>query len=112
MTKHHRRSAPDVRTTSYSAADERAVRRGFAQKLRRCRVPFVDDARALYRFMADPQQPLAKKAVAVAALLYFIVPVDAVPDVAPLVGYLDDAGVVAAACAYLGGELTPYRAER
>ena len=35
-------------------------------------------------------------------------PLDAIPDFTPLVGYLDDAGVVTAAVAYYSSEIEPY----
>lgn len=47
----------------------------------------------------------------VAALLYFISPLDAVPDVIPVVGYLDDIAVLAAVVAKLAKVVLP-RAER
>jgi len=63
---------------------------------------------ALYRFMKDADAHWMKKAIAVSALLYFIAPLDAMPDVAPIVGYLDDLGVALAAIRYLGKQLDPY----
>jgi uncharacterized membrane protein YkvA (DUF1232 family) len=41
-------------------------------------------------------------------LIYFISPIDTIPDIAPLVGYLDDLGVITALIKYLGSELIPY----
>ncbi len=46
-----------------------------------------------------PHTPVWAKATIVGALGYFISPIDAVPDVLPLVGYSDDAAVLAAAMA-------------
>ncbi len=66
------------------------------------------DVLALFRYMTDPDVHWAKKGVVVGALLYFIIPVDSIPDVAPLVGYLDDIGVVGVAVRYLGSQLKPY----
>lgn len=40
--------------------------------------------------------------------MYFIFPVDTIPDFAPLVGYLDDLGVITATLRFLGSELLPY----
>jgi uncharacterized membrane protein YkvA (DUF1232 family) len=57
-------------------------------------VPFLLDALALYYCMADPDTPLPVKASIAAALGYFILPVDAIPDLIPVVGYTDDAGVI------------------
>jgi uncharacterized membrane protein YkvA (DUF1232 family) len=51
----------------------------------------------LYYAMQRPETPAWAKAVIVGALAYFISPVDAIPDVIPVAGYTDDAGVLAAA---------------
>ena len=51
----------------------------------------------LYYAMQRPDTPAWAKTVIIGALVYFISPVDAIPDVIPLAGYTDDAGVLAAA---------------
>ncbi|MCA8945015.1 MAG: DUF1232 domain-containing protein [Planctomycetes bacterium] len=48
------------------------------------------------------------KATAVLAILYFISPVDMIPDVIPITGFLDDAGVIATAVSVLGPKIAPY----
>ena len=58
--------------------------------------------------MRDPYVSWHRKAIVAAALVYFISPIDAIPDIAPLVGYLDDLGVITALLKYLGHELIPY----
>ncbi len=63
---------------------------------------------ALYKFVKDPKVSFAKKAIAFSALLYFITPFDAVPDMIPVAGFLDDIGVVSAAVMYLKKTLPPY----
>lgn len=73
------------------------------------RLPFVEDLIALYRFMGAREVPWTKKALAAAGLLYFLAPMDAVVDYLPIVGYLDDAGVIAMVIAYLQSELKPFR---
>ncbi|MGB2926537.1 MAG: YkvA family protein, partial [Limnothrix sp.] len=45
---------------------------------------------ALAKMMKDPNAAWKSKAVAIAALVYLISPFDAVPDVIPFVGLLDD----------------------
>ncbi len=69
---------------------------------------FTNDLIALFSYMTDPEVHWAKKTVVVAALLYFIIPIDAIPDLAPIAGYLDDMGVVGAAIKYLGTQLNRY----
>lgn len=71
-------------------------------------IRFTNDLIALFSYMTDPEVHWAKKTIVVAALLYFIIPIDAIPDLAPIAGYLDDMGVVGAAIKYLGTQLNRY----
>ena len=72
------------------------------------RISFAKDILALYSYMKDPFVKWYRKAIVVAALIYFIVPIDTIPDLTPLFGYLDDLGVLTALLKYLGSELIPY----
>ena len=72
------------------------------------KVSFAKDILALYRYMKDPLVKWYRKAIVVAALVYFIVPIDTIPDMTPLFGYLDDLGVITALLKYLGSELMNY----
>ena len=68
----------------------------------------ADHLWALYHYMTDPSVHWSKKAVVVSALLYFIVPMDAVPDFVPIAGFLDDIGVISLTVRYVGRQLRPY----
>lgn len=72
------------------------------------RISFAEDVVALYRYMKDDSVNWYRKLIVVAALVYFISPLDTIPDFAPLVGYLDDLGVIMAALKYIGTEIKPY----
>lgn len=72
------------------------------------KISFAKDLKALYRYMLDPSVQWYRKSIVVAALIYFISPIDAIPDIAPLVGYLDDLGVITAVLKFMGSELIPY----
>ena len=48
--------------------------------------------RNLYRFMKDPLADWKPKAAIGLAVLYLIWPIDLVPDLAPIIGWLDDIG--------------------
>ena len=72
------------------------------------KISFAKDIVALVNYMRDPLVSWHRKAIVVAALIYFISPIDAIPDIAPFVGYLDDLGVITALLKYLGHELIPY----
>ncbi len=80
---------------------------GFWKTLRNnLKLGFAEDALALWYCLRDPATPTAAKATIVAALGYFICPIDLVPDVIPFAGWLDDAGVIAAAVAVLKSAVT------
>lgn len=64
--------------------------------------------KALRRYMMDKDVKWYRKSVVVAALVYFVTPIDAMPDFAPLVGFLDDIGVIAWTIKFLGDEITGY----
>lgn len=72
------------------------------------KISFAKDIKALVRYMRDPAVSWQRKAIVVGGLIYFISPIDAIPDVIPFVGYLDDLGVITALLKYLGHELVPY----
>ncbi len=72
------------------------------------KISFAKDIFALVRYLRDPLVSWHRKAIVAAALIYFISPVDAIPDITPLIGYLDDLGVITALLKYLGHELIPY----
>ena len=60
---------------------------------------------ARWRFLSDPNAPLAGKAIAIAALVYLVSPIDAIPDLIPLVGLTDDVGVITMTFAQLATDL-------
>ena len=53
-------------------------------------------ARLALRLMREPTVPLVPKAVPVLAVAYLIWPLDFLPDIFPVLGQLDDVGVVIA----------------
>ncbi len=89
---------------------EKIVEEGLWEKLERVgkKINFARDIKALYRYMRDKYVPWYRKSIVIGALIYFISPIDAIPDLAPLVGYLDDLGVITAVLKFMGSELIPY----
>lgn len=94
--------------------DSRLVLARFWTKLRDAlgKVPFVEDALAAYFAATDPATPFKAKAVLMGALAYFILPVDALPDVVALLGYTDDTAVLLLALRTVSGALTPAHYDR
>jgi uncharacterized membrane protein YkvA (DUF1232 family) len=72
------------------------------------KISFAKDIMALFAYLKDSFVSWHRKAIVIAALIYFISPIDTIPDVAPLFGYLDDLGVITALLKFLGSELIPY----
>jgi uncharacterized membrane protein YkvA (DUF1232 family) len=88
---------------SYSPPDERR----FWRKVRRvaARVPFVEDLLAAYFCAIDRNTPTYVRAVLLGAVAYFVLPADTIPDVLAPLGFTDDASMIAAAIAAIGGHL-------
>lgn len=89
--------------------NEQRVARGFWPKIRKVasKVPFAADALSLWWCAKDPTTPTAAKGMMLAALAYFVLPTDAIPDVLPAIGFTDDAAVIAALIAIVGKNLKP-----
>ena len=59
----------------------------------------IEKALWLYYAAQKPETPVWAKTAIFAALGYFICPLDAIPDITPGVGYIDDLGVLTSAVA-------------
>jgi uncharacterized membrane protein YkvA (DUF1232 family) len=88
---------------------EQKVRRDFWAKLRRFagQVPFVEDLVAAYYCALDPTTPMRVRGMLLAALAYFILPFDFIPDMIPGLGFTDDAAVLTAVFALVSSHITP-----
>jgi uncharacterized membrane protein YkvA (DUF1232 family) len=64
-----------------------------------------------FRYLRDGRIPLWKKLVGLMAVVYFLSPVDAIPDFIPIVGWLDDLGVLSAAAFWMVRQVKQYRPE-
>lgn len=87
--------------------DERVVRRGFWAKLRRnaARTGFAREAVAAYYCTRDPATPMQVKAILLAALAYFVMPADMIPDFVAGLGFTDDLAVLLTAWRAVGPEI-------
>ena len=101
------RSAPNV------AGDERVIRTGFWVKVRRqaAQLPFAEDLLSAYYCAFDRGTPLQVRAVLLGALAYFVLPFDGIPDILPLLGFTDDAAVLATAMKLVIDNIRPEHRE-
>ena len=89
--------------------DEGEVRQKFwttAKKAAR-HVPFMDEVVAAYYCALDKNTPLRAKAILFAALGYFVLPTDTIPDVIFGLGFTDDIAVLTAAITAVRAHITP-----
>jgi len=70
------------------------------------KIPFSQDLAAAWYCWADPKTPARVKAVLAAALAYFVVPTDMLPDFVAGLGFTDDATVLAMTIGMVGGHIT------
>ncbi|MEF2553566.1 YkvA family protein [Aurantimonas sp. A2-1-M11] len=84
---------------SEQARQESEIRRSFFDTARRAlrHVPFMDDVVAAYYCALDPKTPAASRGILLAALAYFVLPFDIVPDFIFGLGFTDDIAVLWAA---------------
>jgi uncharacterized membrane protein YkvA (DUF1232 family) len=101
-----------------STGTEALVEEGFWPKLQRLvarsasRLPFAEDLLAAYFSATDPATPRHVRATLLAALAYFVVPTDLVPDLVAVVGFTDDAAVLALALQTVSGHIRPKHRSR
>ncbi len=95
------------------AQDSRRLRREFWRKLKRVagQLPFVEELLAAYYCAFDRQTPRHVQAALLGAIAYFILPFDFVPDMLPLLGFTDDAAVLAAAIRTVASHIRPEHRE-
>ncbi len=89
------------------ARAEAVVRGKFLPKLWKVvgRIPFSEEVTAAYYAARDPLTPGRVKGVLFAALAYFVVPADMIPDVVAGLGFTDDATVLATAMGLVGAHV-------
>ena len=85
------------------------VERTFWQKLRRVmgRIPFAEDLVAAYYCAIDTSTPTRVRGILLAALAYFILPTDLIPDFITGLGFTDDATVLATTLGIVSSYIKP-----
>ena len=89
------------------SANETRVRKGFWITLAKAaeKIPFLEELVAAYYCALDPQTPSRVRAILLAALAYFVLPLDSIPDFIVGFGFTDDMAVLGAAIASIRGNI-------
>ena len=95
------------------STDTRRIARDLWRKLRRgaAHVPFAEDAVAVYYCALDRATPVRVRVAIMGALIYFVAPADAMPDILPVLGFTDDAAVLAATLQLIAAYVLPEHRE-
>ena len=95
------------------AQDRESVRRRFWLKFKRvvAKLPFAEDLLAAYYCAFDKQTPRHVQASLLGAIAYFILPFDFVADMLPILGFTDDAAILATALRVVASHITPEHRE-
>jgi uncharacterized membrane protein YkvA (DUF1232 family) len=95
------------------AREKSRVRRGFWPKFWRfaARLPFAEDLVAAYFCAFDRDTPRHVQVALMGALAYFVLPFDFIPDMMPLIGFTDDAAVLATAIKLVSAHIRPQHRE-
>ena len=90
------------------AEDRESVRKRFWIKLKKvaAKLPFTKDLLAAYYCAFDKQTPRHVQAALLGAIAYFILPFDFIPDMMPVLGFTDDAAVLATAIRLVASHIT------
>jgi uncharacterized membrane protein YkvA (DUF1232 family) len=96
-------------TKSQGVAPEEDVREKFWRTARKAaaQVPFMDEVVAGYYCAMDKGTPLRAKGILLAALAYFVLPADTIPDVFFGIGFTDDIAGLTAALAAVRAHMKP-----
>lgn len=90
-----------------NAERERTLKENFWLKFKQTanRLPFSEDVAAAYYCALDPQTPNKVRGILLAALAYFIMPLDTIPDFLVGFGLTDDITVLTVAFTAISGHI-------
>lgn len=110
------------RAQNVSREDEKVVVEELPEKVAKVldsvnqRLPIVKNllnkVKTLYAMLRDKEFAMAwsSKTMVIAGLLYFISPIDLLPDYIPILGYIDDAFVMSVVMNAVASEIERYKA--
>ena len=101
------RGSPKASEPEVIEKNERLTRKTFIPKLLKYagKIPFADDLAAAWYCAQDPATPVHVKGTLLAAIAYFVLPLDLIPDVIVGAGFTDDISVLFTALSIVGGSI-------
>jgi uncharacterized membrane protein YkvA (DUF1232 family) len=90
------------------AKDPERLRKRFWTKFKSvvASLPFAEDLLAAYYCAFDRETPRHVQVSLLGAIAYFVLPFDFVPDVLPVLGFTDDAAILATAIRMVASHIT------
>lgn len=94
--------------TNALVSNPERLRESFWKKLKRVasQLPFTEELLAAYYCAFDRQTPRHVQVALLGAIAYFVLPFDFMPDMLPVLGFTDDAAVLATAIRMVSGHIT------
>ena len=104
------RSAQSIEfETNALVSNPERLRESFWKKLKRVagQLPFAEELLAAYYCAFDRETPRHVQMALLGAIAYFVLPFDFMPDMLPVLGFTDDAAVIATAIKMVSHHITP-----
>ena len=94
--------------TNALVSNPERLRESFWKKLKRvaAQLPFAEELLAAYYCAFDRETPRHVQVALLGAIAYFVLPFDFMPDMLPVLGFTDDAAVLATAIRLVSGHIT------
>ncbi len=94
--------------TNALVSNPERLRESFWKKLKRvaAQLPFAEELLAAYYCAFDRKTPRHVQVALLGAIAYFVLPFDFMPDMLPVLGFTDDAAVLATAIRLVSGHIT------
>lgn len=91
-----------IKEGSQPGAEDKLKKSFFSYfKANKNKISFGNQIEKIYDLLISGKLTKTDKAVIIGALLYFINPFDMIPDITPIVGFLDDMGIIGLVYRYL-----------
>ena len=105
----------DQDDVEYASKKGQSILNKFANNPPKALLKLWEDIKLMIGLITDyvkkdyKQCPWSTIAAVTGAVIYFISPIDVIPDFIPVVGFIDDALVISLALNFIGGDLEKYK---